>query len=397
MMQPAKTGHSARAHWGLRAPMIFLNHGSYGAAPKVLLQKQRDWQDRLEDQPCLFINTELPGALRRAADTLAEFLGASPDSLAFVENTTGGIGAILRSIPFVTGDEIVVTDHIYNAVRQTLHHVCAQTGAQLRVVTLGLPVSGPQEVAAQVCAAVTGATRLVCIDHIASASAVVMPVAEIVAHCRAQGVPVLVDGAHAPGMVDLDLDALDADYYVGNCHKWLCAPKGSAFVRVAARAREGLHPLAISHAYGSGFPDEFHMIGTRDWSAALTVPDAIAFHQQLGGAALRARNHAVAVEGAALLAERLGTQAGAPDAMFGAMATVELPQMLYSPEPPERPTANALKARLWDAHRIEVHVMPLAGRLWLRFCIQAYNERSDIEALADCLCQWLETAKESRA
>ena len=208
--------------------------------------------------------------------------------------------------------------------------------------------------------------------------------------------PVLVDGAHAPGMVDLALDALDADYYVGNCHKWLCAPKSAGFIRVAARAQQGLHPLAISHAYGAGFPDEFHMIGTRDWSAALTVPDAIAFHHDMGGADLRARNHALAVEGARLLAARLGTCTGAPDEMFGAMATVALPDALYHPAAPDRPAANAIKARLWNDHRIEVHVMPLAGRLWLRLCIQAYNDLSDVTALADCLCRWLDQSPKDR-
>lgn len=392
-MQPADTGHSARAHWGLQEGMVFLNHGSYGAAPRILLEAQRGWQDRLERQPCLFINSELPGALRAAADRLAEFLGATPETLAFVENATAGIGAVLRSLALAPGDRIVITDHIYNAVRQTLHHVCDATGAELEVVALGLPVTGPDAVAERICAAITADVRLVCIDHIASASAVILPVDRIVAHCRALRVPVLVDGAHAPGMVALDLDALDADYYVGNCHKWLCAPKGAAFLRVADRARDGLHPLAISHAYGSGFPDEFHMIGTRDWSAALTVPEAIDFHLRMGGPALRARNHAIAVEGAHLLAGRLGTRPGAPDTMFGAMATVEMPAALHAPDPPERPAANALKARLWQDHRIEVHVMPLAGRLWLRFCIHAYNDISDVVVLADRLSDWRAAAQ----
>jgi isopenicillin-N epimerase len=196
-------------------------------------------------------------------------------------------------------------------------------------------------------------------------------------------------------MLTLDLDQLDPDYYVGNCHKWLCTPKGAAFIRVADRAREGLHPLAISHAYGAGFPDEFYMVGTRDASAQLTVPDAIAFHQALGGAALRARNHALAVTGGALLAERLGTRCGAPPDMFGAMATVELPASLSGAL--DRPAANALKARLWAEHRIEVHVMPLDQRLWLRICTHAYNEISDIQALADRLAGWAAQPGEPRA
>lgn len=395
MPQPADLGHSALGHWGLSADMVFLNHGSYGATPRALLQKQRDWQDRLERQPVAFINDEMPAALRNAAAVLAEFVGTTPDSLAFVENTTSGIGAILRSLRLAPGDEIVITDHIYNAIRQTLIHLCAQTGAQMRIVTLGMPAPPGDEIAARLGAAITRDTRLVCLDHVASASAVVMPVAEIAAQCRALGVPLLVDGAHAPGMLTLDLDTLDPDYYVGNCHKWLCTPKGAAFLRVAARAREGLHPLAISHAYGAGFPDEFYMVGTRDASAQLTVPDAIAFHQALGGADLRARNHALAVEGGARLADRLGTRCGAPPEMFGAMATVEIPPSLAGAA--DRPAANALKARLWTEHRMEVHVMPFDQRLWLRICTHAYNEISDIQALADRLAGWASEKGEPRA
>jgi isopenicillin-N epimerase len=395
MPQPAELGHAALSHWGLRADMVFLNHGSYGATPLALLQKQRDWQDRLERQPVAFINDEMPAALRSAAAALAEFVGTTPDSLALVENTTCGIGAILRSLQLGPDDEIVLTDHIYNAVRQTLVHVCAQTGARMRIVALGMPVASGDEIAALLRAAIGPAVRLVCLDHVASASAVVMPVAEVAAHCRELGVPLLVDGAHAPGMLTLDLDGLDPDYYVGNCHKWLCTPKGAAFLRVAVRARVGLHPLAISHAYGAGFPDEFYMVGTRDASAQLTVPEAIAFHQALGGAALRARNHALAVTGGALLAERLGTRCGAPPDMFGAMATVELPASLSGAL--DRPAANALKARLWAEHRIEVHVMPFDQRLWLRICTHAYNEISDIQALADRLAGWAAQLGEPRA
>lgn len=392
MPQPADLGHSMLVHWGLRKDMIFLNHGSYGATPLDLLQKQRAWQDQLERQPVAFINDEMPSALRDAAAALAEFVGATPDSLAFVENTTSGIGAILRSLRLGPDDEIVITDHVYNAVRQTLFHVCGQTGAQLRIVTLGMPVPSGADIATRVAAAIGPATRLVCIDHVASASAVIMPVARIAATCRAAGVALLVDGAHAPGMLTLDLDGLDADYYVGNCHKWLCTPKGAAFVRVAERAREGLHPLAISHAYGAGFPDEFYMVGTRDPSAQLTLPDAIAFHEALGGADLRARNHALAVAAGRMLAERLGTDCGAPPDMFGAMATVAMPAALSGVA--DRPAANTLKARLWADHRIEVHVMPFDQRLWLRICTHAYNEIADIQALADCLEEWAISRKE---
>lgn len=373
-----------RLLWPLESDMIFLNHGSYGATPHVVLEEQQRWRDALERQPVRFINQDLPVALRAARDQLAQFLSSVPEALAFVENTTGGIGAVLRSLDFKPGDRIVITDHIYNAIRQTLLHLCERSGAVLEIVTLGLPVASPEAVAEQVCTAIDASVRLVVIDHVASASALLMPVEPIVAHCRWLGVAVLVDGSHAPGMVDLDLDQLDADYYVGNCHKWLCAPKGAAFLRLAERAREGIHPLAISHQYGRGFPEEFFMVGTRDASAQLSVPAAIAFHQQLGGAALRRSNHERAVEAGRRIAERLGTTTGAPAVMMGAMATIAMPAAPGA-APATREEANALKARLWDEDRIEVHVMPFAARLWVRVCMQAYNDLDETDILANRL------------
>jgi len=379
---------TTRALWGLEEDMIFLNHGSYGATPLELLEEQRRWQTRLERQPCQFINEILPVELRLAAEQLAAFVGTTGDALAFVENTTGGVGAVLRSLSFQPGDVIVVTDHIYNAIRQTLLYLCAQSGAELRVIELGLPVAKPASMAETLCAGIDGSERLVLLDHISSASAVIMPVEDVALHCRKLGVPLLIDGAHAPAMLALNLDALDPDYYVANNHKWLCAPKGSAFIRVAERAREGLHPLAISHHFGAGFPAEFDMVGTRDSSSHLTVPLAIAFHKRLGGKDLFARNHQIVTDGAQMLADRLGTRCGAAPEQFGAMATIELPDRIAGPAPVSREKVNAIKARLWNEHRVEVHAMPFAGRAWLRICIHAYNEADELDRLADILTKW---------
>lgn len=368
--------------------MIFLNHGSYGATPIELLDEQHRWQCRVERQPCQFINEVLPVELRSAAARLAAFVGASPNSVAFVENTTSGIGAVLRSQSFQPGDVIVVTDHIYNAIRQTLHYLADRAGVEIRSIELGLPVADSETLASHICKGIDASVKLVVIDHIASASAVILPVEAVAKHCRDLGVPVLVDGAHAPAMLSLQLDVLDVDYYVANCHKWLCAPKGSAFIRVAERAREGLHPLAISHQFGAGYPTEFYMVGTRDASAQLTVPSAIALHERLGGPVLFARNHRIVTEGALLLADRLGTRCGAAAEQFGAMATIELPDRIGGPGPVSRDLVNAIKARLWAEHRVEVHAMPFASRAWLRICVHAYNEPADIEKLADILSNW---------
>lgn len=371
----------AVAHlWPLEPDMIFLNHGSYGAAPKAVLADQAAWGERLESQPCRFMR-EAPAAIRAAAAELARFVGVEDRDLGFVENTTCGINAILRSLRYAPGDEILVTDHIYNAIRNTLGYVLEGTGAVMRTVEIGLPVPDATFIIEKVTQALTDRTRLVLIDHVASASAVLFPVAAIAARCRARGIPVLVDGAHGPGMLDLDITALGVDWYVGNCHKWLCAPKGAAFIWAARPHQEGLHPTVISHDLGKGFAAEFDRIGTRDATAWLAVPAALAFHQEMGGPALRARNQAVAVEFGETLARRLGTETGAPPELFGSMSTIRLPGSL----PPTREMADRLKARLWDERRIEIHAMPFAGALWCRIAIQAYNSPQECAPLADAL------------
>ncbi|MEM9429059.1 MAG: aminotransferase class V-fold PLP-dependent enzyme [Pseudomonadota bacterium] len=372
-------GDAMKALWPLEKGMIFLNHGSYGATPKAVLAEQARWRERLEAQPCRFINTEAPREIRAAAGRLATFLGARPEDVGFVENTTAGINAVLKSLRFEPGDEVVVTDHIYNAVNKTLGFVLAPQGARVVRAELGLPLVG--DPVAAVMAAVTPSTRLILVDHVASISAVKLPVAEIAAAARSRGVPVLIDGAHAPGMVELDIPALGADWYVGNCHKWLCAPKGSAFVWAPEARQEGLHPTVISHDLDQGFTAEFDKIGTRDATAWLSVPAAIAFHEEAGGAALRARNHAVAVDAARALAARWGTEMGADEEQFGSMATVRLP----TDQPAERETSERLKAWAWATHRAEIHVMPFAGTFWTRISVQAYNTAEECAAVGPIL------------
>lgn len=363
--------------WPLEPDMIFLNHGSYGAAPHVVLAAQADWRQQLEAQPCQFINEIAPRAIREAATALAGFVGAEPDDLVFVENTTAGLNAVLRSLPFAPRDEIVISDHIYNATRNTVNFVAKAAGAEVRTAAIGLPVSGPEQIVAAITAALTPRTRLLVIDHVASITGVVFPVAEIAAEARARGIPVLVDGAHGPGMLDLDLPALGVDWYVGNGHKWLCAPKGAAFLWALPERQEGLHPTVISHDLGKGFTFEFDKIGTRDASAWLSVPAALAFHEDLGGAAMRARCHAVAVTEAAALAARWGTETGAPPAMFGTMSTIRMPGGL----PVDRAVSERLKAWLWAEHRAEFHIMPFAGAFWTRLSVAAYTTPEECQSV----------------
>ncbi len=378
-MTEIRYGAGLRDRWSLESGMRFLNHGSFGATPIAVQQVQEDWRRRMERQPVRFMR-ELGPRLRAAAARLAAFVGADADGLVFVENATQGANAVLRSLRFRPGDRIVATDHIYNAVRTTLAHLAERAGIVVDTVALGLPVASAEAVVAAVDAALAAApTRLLVIDHVASASALVLPAAELVARAHARGVPVLVDGAHAPGMLDLDVGALGADWYVGNCHKWLCAPKGAGFLHAAPHARADLHPTTVSHGYLDGLAAEFDWIGTRDPSSWLSVPAAIDFHEELGGAALRARNHGLATAAAAALAAELGTETGAPAGLFGSMATVRLP----TDGDPGR--VGPIGDALWQRHRIEVPVMPLAGRLWLRLSAAAYTDPQDFSGLAEAV------------
>ncbi len=264
-------GRVLRPLWTLDPDTTFLNHGSYGACPRAVLAVQRGWRDRLEAQPVRFMQTVLPGALREAAARLAGFLGAQADDLVFVENATGGVNAALRALALRPGDEVLTTSHVYPAVRNAIRHICGGQGALPVEAPVPFPLADPQAAIDALAARIGPGTRLVVIDLVTSPTATLLPVAEIAALCRARRVPLLVDAAHGPGMVPLDLPALGADWVTGNAHKWLFAPKGCAFLWARPEAREGLHPTVISHGLGRGFTAEFDWVGTRDPSAWLSV------------------------------------------------------------------------------------------------------------------------------
>jgi isopenicillin-N epimerase len=355
---------------------LTVNHGSFGATPRAVRQAQRAWQDRMERQPSRFMNTVYPAAVRSAADALARFLNADGNDLVFVDNATTGCNAVLRSLSLPAGGEVVILSHAYGAVHNAVRFVTEQEGA--RIIQAAVPFPDPTEesLIATVTAALSPRTCLAVIDHITSPSAIVVPIQRIVAACHAAGVKVLVDGAHAPGQIDLDLTAIGADWYVGNCHKWLCAPKGCAFLHAGPAAQAGLHPGTISHGYGSGFLAEFDWTGTTDPARFLAVTEAIAFHQRLGGAALRERNRALAAEGACLVAQRLNTEVGTQGAVAGAMATIRLPVADASPA-----AALAFRQRLMAACT-DAPVHAFDGALWLRLSAFAYNTMEDYVRLA---------------
>ncbi|MBO6901691.1 MAG: aminotransferase class V-fold PLP-dependent enzyme [Rhizobiaceae bacterium] len=371
-------GHSLKPLFHLDSDMVYLNHGAYGATLRDVLDHQNGWVERMEAQPARFFMNDLPGLIREAVGFLAPEVGADPANTVMVENATSGVNAILRSLDFAPGDRIVTTDHVYNAVRNILRYVTDRAAAEFVEVAVPMPLADPGLLVERVLAECNSRTRLVVIDHIASPSGIVFPVDEIVRRCHAKGIQVLVDGSHAPGMVELDIGKIGADWYVGNCHKWLGAPKGAAFIVAGVGNDVEIHPSIISHAYGKGLVAEFAKIGTRDASAWLSVPFALEAHGRLGGRAMRARNRQLAIAGGRTVAAELGTEIGAHGDCFGAMTTVRVPAAVDA----DHESAATLREALWSNNRIDAIVAPISGALWLRLCAYAYNQESDFSYVA---------------
>ena len=342
---------------------------------------QDRWRAELEAQPVAFMLDRLAPALRQAAAELAAFLGAEAGDLALVANATEGANAVLRAVDLGPGDVVLATSGAYPAVRNTLSHLCRERGATLHVVALPTPLAGPEAAVEPVVAALDRGARLAVLDHVVSASGTVLPIAALCRACRERGVAVLVDGAHAPGMLDLDVPAIGADWYVGNCHKWLCAPKGAGFLWARKDRRERLHPAVISNLYGAGFPTEFEWTGTRDYSAVLAVPAALAFWRELGPAAARDHMASLAAEAAATLSAAWDSEAAAPPAMCAAMAAVRAPVAGAA----DYAAARALRDRLLAEHRIEVAVNPIDDSLWVRVSAHVYNSPDQYLRLAEAL------------
>jgi isopenicillin-N epimerase len=372
-----------RARFVLDPAVTFLNHGSFGACPREVLDAQARLRERMERQPVQFLARDLEGLLDAARAALAAFVGADPAEVAFVQNATSGANAVLRSLRLSPGDELLVTDHAYNACRNALDHACARAGARVVVAAVPFPLEDDAQVIEAVLAAVTPRTRLALVDHVTSPTGLVFPVRRLCAALEAAGVDVLVDGAHAPGMLPLDLRALDAAYYVGNCHKWMCAPKGAGFLVCRRDRQEGLVPAVVSHGLNAPGPrPRFHLlfdwIGTIDPTPWLCVPEAIrAVGAMLPGGwpAVMARNHALALEARALVADALGVAPPAPPSSLGALVALPLPPG----------DASALAARLLAEHAIEVPVYPWNGRRLVRLSAALHNELSDFRRLAEAL------------
>ncbi|MFY9317034.1 MAG: aminotransferase class V-fold PLP-dependent enzyme [Burkholderiales bacterium] len=368
-------GRGLRRRFPLEAGTVFLNHGSYGAAPHRVLAAAERWRALMERNPDRFMREILPRALRAAAARLAGFLHAKPADLAFVENATTGVSAVLRSIALRPGDEILATTHTYGAVRQAIRECCRRTGARLVEARIALPVVSSEGLIFPIERAFTRKTKLLVLDHIASPTGLIFPVKRLARYAHARGARVLVDGAHAPGQLDLDLPSLGADWYAGNCHKWLFAPKGCGFLWARRDAQRGLHPPVISHGYGRGFSAEFDWTGTRDFSGWLSVPDGIGFLKQLNASRARAYNHGLVTTAAIRISNAWNTVIDGAPALHGSMMAIRLPDRLQRREPAR------LMAEWLRRHRVVVAVMQIEGELWARISAQAYNSAGDYERL----------------
>ncbi|MFB2976858.1 aminotransferase class V-fold PLP-dependent enzyme [Microseira sp. BLCC-F43] len=383
-------------YWSLDREITFLNHGSFGACPMPVLEAQQRLRLQMEREPLRFFVREFEELLDRARSELAKFVGADAGELAFVPNATTGVNAVLRSLTFDPGDELLTTDHEYNACRNVLNFVAERTGALVVVAEIPFPLGSPQDIIAAVCARVTPKTKLALLDHITSQTGLILPISQITQELAQRGVDTLIDGAHAPGMIPLDLHNCGATYYTGNCHKWLCAPKGAAFLYVRQDKQSEIRPMTISHGANSPRTDksrfqlEFDWMGTDDPTAYLCVPEAIQFMGSLlvgGWPELMARNRTMVLTARQMLCEALDVAPPCPDQMIGAMAVIPLPE--ERTEFVKTRLIPPLQDALWEHFKIEVPIIywPKYPFQQMRISAQIYNTFPQYEYLAFALTE----------
>jgi isopenicillin-N epimerase len=373
----------------LEPEIVFLNHGSFGACPRPVFETYQTWQRTLERQPVAFLGRQATALLAHARAQLAAYLGVAADDVVYVPNPTTAINMVARSLHLRPTDEILTTDHEYGAMERTWRFVCRQTGARYVRQPLPLPVTDADALVETFWQGVTDRTRVIFLSHITSPTALTLPVEAICQRARAAGILCIVDGAHVPGHLPLHLPTIGADLYTGACHKWLCAPKGAAFLYARPEVQPWLEPLVVSWGYesaqpsGSQFIDYHEWQGTRDLAAFLTVPTAIAFQAQHGWTAVRQYCH----ELACTTRQRLNALTGL------APLCPESPQwftQMFAARLPARTDVAALKQRLYDEYRVEVPVVSWNGQKFIRVSLQGYNTPRDADTLVAALARLLE-------
>ncbi len=373
-----------RALWSLDPARAHLNHGSFGAVPIPVQRAQEELRRRVEANPMRELTRTMTDGLEKARSRAASFLGADLEGFVFVPNATTGINTVLAALELRPGEEVLVTDHTYGAVRFTVERACALARAAAVVQPVPIPRRGANELCDAVLAGVTQRTRLAIVDHIASPTALVFPIAKLVPELRRRGVMVMVDGAHAPGMFDLDLAALDPDFWTGNFHKWCCSPRGSAGLWVRAEHRSSIAPIVTSWYVAEGYPASFRWAGTDDYTPYATVPAALDFMAGLGWDRVRAHNRALSRYGRDVVQAALATEPPVDpslDELFEAMTLLRLPDGVATTED----EASELRLRISEELGIEALPVAWCGRGFLRLSAQAYNAPGDYEQLAEGL------------
>jgi isopenicillin-N epimerase len=366
--------------------IIFLNHGSFGACPRPVFEVYQAWQRQLERQPVLFLGRQLDYFLNESRRALGEYVNAPPDDLVYIHNATHGVNIVARSLQLETGDEILTSDQEYGACDYTWEFVCEKAGARYVRQPVRLPLQTEEELIDQLWQGVTPHTKLIYLSHITSPTSLHLPLQAICRRAHSAGILTVIDGAHAPGQIPLDLLALDADFYSGNCHKWMLSPKGAGFLYAHPRVQSLVEPLVVSWGYhaaaetssGSRFIDYLQWTGTTDPAAALSVPSAIQFMAEHNWEGVRQECHRLLQDAVQRICDLTGLSPLYPlvSNFYNQMASIPLPQAVQLSE---------LKTRLYDEYHIEVPVMEWQGRKLLRVSVQGYNTPEDMDALVDAL------------
>jgi isopenicillin-N epimerase len=376
----ARSPDELRGDFLLDPEVVFLNHGSFGACPRPVFERYQAWQLELEREPVDFLDRRLAGLLHEARTALAAYLGCAPENLAFVQNATTGLNLAARSLDLGSGDEVLSTNLEYGACDHAWESICRRAGARYVRAEIELPVCDPEDVVETLFAAANERTRILFISHVTSTTGLVLPVEEIVARARTLGLVTVVDGAHAPAQVPVDLAGLGADFYSGNAHKWLGAPKGAGFLHAQPERQARVEGAVVSWGAerGSTFAQRVEIQGTRDPAAWLAIPDAIAFQAERDWTGVRERCRDLTRQARRELCDLLGTEPIAPESMLAQMAAVRLP----------RPMPH-LTERLFEHHRIEIPDDHRSHEL-VRLSVAAYTTREEIDRLLAALARELD-------
>ncbi|CAK0766672.1 isopenicillin-N epimerase [Azospirillaceae bacterium] len=371
-----------RQFWRFHKDTVYLNHGTVGVTPIPVLETQIALRNEIEAAPGPYFANHHHPRLRQAANRVAQWLGANEkDSLVFVDNATTGINAVLNSLTFAPDDEILVTSNTYGAVRNAARFTARSIGAHVVSAELPFPLISPQQALDVVEQTITSKTRLAILDHIVSETAQLMPIRALIEACHAHGVPILVDGAHAPGQTPINLSVINADWYAGNLHKWAFAPRGCGFLWKNPSSLQDIHHPVISWGLDKGYIASFDWVGTRDPTPWLCAPIALDFIEAIGFNRLLAYNHTLTRTGAEFLARTWKTDIVTAPEMSASMIVVPLPH----PQTMTQEEAEAMRLHLWQTHHLEVPIVLHKNKPWVRLSTQVYNSLEDFQKLADCL------------